>query len=51
MCWNVLPQYRNKGIGTALLLRLEQFLFAKGTQVLSHSIRTDLPSYLVAEIY
>ncbi|MCG8020030.1 MAG: GNAT family N-acetyltransferase [Candidatus Thiodiazotropha weberae] len=45
VCWNVLPQYRKKGVGHRLLSRLEQMFLANGIRMLSLSIRSDLASF------
>ncbi|MCG7974243.1 MAG: GNAT family N-acetyltransferase [Candidatus Thiodiazotropha taylori] len=49
VCWNVLPHYREKGIGSRLLSHLEQMLSANEIGMLTHLTRSDLPSFKIVE--
>ena len=49
LCWRVLPEYCNRGIGSSLLGYLEQSALNHGIRTLSLTFRSDWPSRRVVE--
>ena len=49
LCWSVLSEHRNRGVGTALLQRLERLVSAYGCRRLTLSFRSDWPSGNIVE--